>query len=697
MSKLPSEKASNRLQHEQSPYLLQHAHNPVDWFAWGEEAFEVARSQDKPIFLSIGYATCHWCHVMERESFEDAEVAQLMNEAFVCIKVDREERPDIDGIYMSVCQMMNGNGGWPLTVFLTPDKKPFFAATYIPKYTQTHRLGMLDLVPAVAESWHIERRKIVDTAQHLVGLLQENVTQSEGIQTALSQIDGAKALQQLAARFDKQHGGFGHAPKFPSPHNLMFLLREAHRNRDAATLQMVEITLQKMRLGGIFDQVGFGFHRYATDPSWFLPHFEKMLYDQALLMMAYTEAFQATKKPEYAQTVREIATYVLRDMTDPQGGFYSAEDADSEGEEGKFYTWTIDELTMGELTMDELLQIESADRKSLLTYFNATNEGNAYDEATHESTGVNILHLDEALPDGLKHAWESYRRALFERRKNRIHPLKDDKVLTDWNGLMIAALAKAGRALREPKYVEAARKAADFLLATMCDSQARLLHRWRQGHAGLQANLDDYAFLVWGLTELYQATFEARYLQKALELTEFQLVHFWDNEGGGFFFTPDDGEALIFREKPLYDGAAPSGNAVSLFNLTRLSRLASRPDFSAKAEAMRRTFAAEIRQHPSGYTFFLMAVEALEAEGQELVLAGDLQSDAMNEMRRLADEDFLPHLLVLHADPDMVNILPFLKDYKALEEKPTAYLCQNFSCDLPTNRIEELKNSLRKS
>jgi len=429
MSSQKETKYQNRLASEKSPYLLQHADNPVDWYPWNDEAFEKARQEDKPIFLSIGYSTCHWCHVMAHESFEDAQVAKLMNDTFVSIKVDREERPDIDGIYMTVCQMMTGSGGWPLTIIMTPEKKPFFAATYIPKETRFGLTGMLDLIPKIQDVWTNRKIEVIESSEKITSTIQQLSPGTPG-----EELNGhllSSAYEALSARFDPEYGGFGSAPKFPIPHNLLFLLRYWKTTHDKKALQMAEQTMQAMRRGGIYDHVGFGFHRYSTDREWLVPHFEKMLYDQAMLVMAYTETFQATGKPEYEQTAREIIAYVLRDMTVPEGAFYSAEDADSEGKEGKFYVWTEDEIR----------QVLGDRANPVIELFNITKEGNFEEESYRRKTGQNILHLKVSLPEESASQWETDRQKLFAYREERFHPHKDDKILTDWNGLMIAALA----------------------------------------------------------------------------------------------------------------------------------------------------------------------------------------------------------------------------------------------------------------
>ena len=566
----------NRLKNEKSPYLLQHADNPVDWYPWGEEAFEKAAREDKPILLSIGYSTCHWCHVMEHESFEDPEVAKLMNETFVSIKVDREERPDIDNVYMTVCQLLSKGGcGWPLNIIMTPDKKPFFAGTYIPKESRFGRIGMVELVPRIKEVWKDKREEVLKSADSIT----EAVKKATGLTEGSSGRDLTPAAltlgyNQLLGRFDETNGGFGTAPKFPTPHNLLFLLRYWKRTGDEQALSMVEATLGGMRKGGVYDHVGYGFHRYSTDPRWFLPHFEKMLYDQAMLALVFTEAYQATGKKEYEDTARQIFTYVMRDMTSPEGGFYSAEDADSEGEEGKFYVWTEDEIT-GVLGKD--------DAELIIKTYNVEESGNFSEEASGEKTGSNILYLKKPLPelarsfgmsaDEFEGRIDKSRKKLFDVREKRVHPHKDDKILTDWNGLMIAALSKGASVFSDPLYSDAAKRAADFVLGKMTDGKGRLLHRWRDGEAGIGGSIDDYSFFIWGLLELYESTFDIKYLKAALDLQTEMTGLFWDDKNGGFYFTSHDAEELITRHKEIYDGAIPSGNSVAMLNLLRIGRI----------------------------------------------------------------------------------------------------------------------------
>ncbi|MDQ6995303.1 MAG: thioredoxin domain-containing protein, partial [Mariprofundaceae bacterium] len=612
---MTSHQYTNALIHEASPYLQQHAHNPVNWYPWGEEAFAKAKRENKPIFLSIGYATCHWCHVMEHESFEDEDVAALMNETFVSIKVDREERPDIDQVYMQVAQMMNGSGGWPLTILMTADKKPFYAGTYIPKNSHGGRIGMMILVPKVHELWLNNREKLEESASQISKTLKKQ-GEMAALQGELKGKTWVKAaVTSMNQSFDEQYAGFGGAPKFPSPHKLLFLLREATRSHDSVSLHRVEATLDAMRAGGIFDQIGFGFHRYSTDAAWLLPHFEKMLYDQAMLMLAYTEAYQATGHERHAKVVREIADYVLRDMTDNTGGFYSAEDADSEGVEGKFYLWNNVELEpiLGKIDASIAQQM-----------FQIRDEGNFHDEATGQRTGENIPHLAAWNEDTLSPQMEGIRQRLLDARSTRIRPFLDDKILTDWNGLMMAAFAKAGRVLHDDSYIQAAQKNADFLLNTM-QTKHGLWHRYRHGDAAIEAHLDDYAFLTWGLIELYEANFDARYLQSAMHFNQSMLEKF-QGTSGALFLTANDAETLLVRPLDAWDGALPSGNAVAAHNLIRLSRMSSDMTLDDAAEKIFRHFSPLLQQAPVGFTHMLSAWSMSEQESIEIVLAGDRHS-----------------------------------------------------------------------
>jgi len=696
IARLPADGGAkyNRLIFQKSPYLLQHAKNPVDWYAWGPEAFEKARKEDKPIFLSIGYATCHWCHVMEHESFEDSTVAQLLNKAFVCIKVDREERPDIDQIYMQVCQAMTGGGGWPLTIIMTPDKKPFYAGTYFPRETRFQRIGMLDLIPRIEQIWRERRADIEKNADQMVAFLQQDDGAGGG--DPLTDQVLTTAFRQLQDRFDPTYGGFGQAPKFPSPHNLIFLLRYWHKTQDAQALVMVETTLQHMRNGGLFDHVGFGFHRYSTDQKWFLPHFEKMLYDQAMLALVYTETYQATGKQEYADTAREIFTYVLRDMTDSEGGFYSAEDADSEGEEGLFYLWTQSEI------LQALGEEEGAFVNRL---FNTTTDGNFLDEATRQKTGRNHLHRTKdwadlarslSMPeDQLKQRWEHARQKLFALREKRVHPLKDDKILTDWNGLMIAALAKAATALSEPVYAEAAGKAADFIWNTVRDDRGKLLKRYRQGEAGLPANANDYAFMIWGLLNLYESTFDIRWLERAIALNDVLLADFWDPKSGGLFFATNSLGDLLVRNKEIYDGAIPSANSVAAMNLLRISRMTGNTGLEEKAMTIGRTFSRKITEVPIGSTQLMSALVFAFGPTYEVVVAGDLSADDTREMLKALHTTYFPNKVMLfrpgaEKKPPISRLAAFTEFQRAVDGKATAFVCKNFACNAPTTNVREM-------
>ncbi|GJM16094.1 MAG: thioredoxin domain-containing protein [Thermodesulfobacteriota bacterium] len=690
-------KHSNRLKNEKSPYLLQHADNPVDWYPWGEEAFEKARRENKPILLSIGYSTCHWCHVMEHESFEDEEVAKLMNDTFVSIKVDREERPDIDNIYMTVCQMMSKGGcGWPLNIIMTPDKKPFFAATYIPKESRYGRLGMIEFIPKVKEAWEKDNENILNSAQAVTEAVRKATDVSQNTQAIdLSTKTLDTAYNQLLRNFDEENGGFGKSPKFPTPHNHLFLLRYWKRTGDKQALGMVEKTLQEMRLGGMYDHVGFGFHRYSTDPNWLLPHFEKMLYDQAMLAMAYTEAYQATGKKEYEKTAREILTYVLRDMTSPEGGFYSAEDADSEGEEGKFYVWTEGELkeTLGD-----------KDAELIITNFNTSKSGNFTEEAGGHQTGANIMHLKKPLSEiapsyeiseeEFAGKIEKTRVTLFNEREKRIHPYKDDKILTDWNGLMIAAFSMAGRTFNEPEYTNAASKAANFLLKDLRDSNGKLLHRFRNGDAGITANIDDYAFLIWGLLELYESTFDVAYLKAALALQDDLDKGFWDNKYGGYYFTSNDAEELISRQKEIYDGAIPSGNSVAGLNLLKLSRITGNVEYEKKADQLGKAFSETISSGPMAYTLFMMGLDFGLGPSYEVVIVGDPESEDTQSMIEAIRKSYSPSKVVLlrgkEENAEIIEFADFTKGQSSIDGKATAYVCLNHVCNLPTTDVSKM-------
>ena len=670
----------NHLANEQSPYLLQHADNPVNWYPWGKEAFKKARELDRPIFLSIGYSTCHWCHVMEHESFEDDSVAKLLNDSFISIKVDREELPEIDHVYMSVCQAMTGGGGWPLTIVMTPAKEPFFSGTYFPKDKRGGRSGLFQILPMIADAWNSKREDIMTSVGQVKNYLDRLNSKPAGNNFSTELIN--RAYDQFRNGFDEEYGGFFRAPKFPSPHNLIFLMRYHHSFDNKIALDMATKTLKQMRLGGIYDHIGFGFHRYSTDRHWLVPHFEKMLYDQAMIAMAYTEAYHITGEDIFAQTAREIFTYVLRDMTASEGGFFSAEDADSEGEEGKFYVWTEQEIkeVLGEDYGKEFNDI-----------FSITTPGNYRDESSGKETRLNIPHLKNYNTNG-SNEFESAREKLFNIREKRIHPLKDDKILTDWNGLMIAALAKAAIVLDEPVYLDAAEKAAEFVLHSISKGE-RLLKRYRNGVAALDAHLDDYAFMAWGLLELYEATFSTKYLSQALDLMNIMVEDFWDDKNGGFFLGSDQSEKLIVRSKTAYDGAIPSGNSVAVMNMVKLTRITGNTNWAELAEKTIRAFSEDVNRAPTGYTLMLTGFMFDTQNSKEIVIVGDSRNRNTTKFLHTIRASYAPHKVLLFKDTSVSdNRLEQLANWTSTQNsingKPTAYVCKNFACNQPTSDIQ---------
>ncbi|NIP30803.1 MAG: DUF255 domain-containing protein [Candidatus Dadabacteria bacterium] len=684
---------SNRLQYEKSPYLLQHADNPVDWYPWGEEAFELAKKLDKPILLSIGYSTCHWCHVMEHESFEDNEVAKLMNDTFVSIKVDREERPDIDNVYMTVCHILSkGSCGWPLNIIMTPEKKPFFAATYIPKKSRYGRMGMIELIPKVKDIWNTQRKDILESAENITLALRQSTDSSKVKETMdINSETLTLAYNQLLSSFDRESGGFGRSPKFPTPHKLLFLLRSYNRTGNKMALTIVEKTLKAMGNGGIYDHMGFGFHRYSTDSEWLLPHFEKMLYDQALLSMVYTEAYQLTKDTYYKLRAEQIFEYILRDMTSSKRGFYSAEDADSEGIEGKFYIWTTKEIK-------EILGDKDADL--FIKVYNLSENGNFEDEASGEKTNNNILHLTKSLDEWskelnidkkeLEKKLNESRTKLFKEREKRVHPYKDDKILTDWNGLMIAAFSKAAIVFNNELYEKAALNSIEFINQNLYTG-SRLLHRYRNGEAGIAANVDDYAFFIWGLLEFYEVSFDQKYLEQAIKLNKDMFEHFWDEKNKGFYFTADDSEQLITRQKEIYDGAVPSANSVALLNILRIARITSNNDLEEKAADLIRAFSSTIASSPVSYSMFMNSFDFVIGPSWEIVIVGDKNSNDTIDMINSLRSKYIPNKVVLLKDNDSIsNVAPFTKAQKQLNGKATAYVCLNYQCKLPTNDSDQM-------
>jgi len=673
---------TNRLIHEKSPYLLQHAHNPVDWYAWGPAAFDKARAEDKPIFLSIGYSTCHWCHVMERESFENEEIAALVNRFFVPIKVDREERPDLDRIYMTFVQATTGSGGWPMSVWLTPELKPFFGGTYYPPDNRYGRPGFAYIVQQIGNAWQNERQRIVESSDSVLNQLRAH-TEIEAGAVVLSDAVLESGFYVFRRTFDPEFGGFGGAPKFPRPVVYNFLLRYYHRSKNQEALDMVLATLRSMANGGVHDHVGGGFHRYSVDARWFVPHFEKMLYDQAQLAASYIEAFQITGDAFFASVARDILDYVLRDMTHPEGGFYSAEDADSvidparpdEKGEGAFYLWTKDEI--GRVLGPD-------DAPAFCRQYGVEESGNVKEDPHGEFTGKNILFGQGDRPEGC------LQKLLAERAK-RIRPHLDDKVITAWNGLMISAFAKAAGALGEARYLEAAGRAADFILRRMYDAQnGALLRRFREDEAAIPAFLDDYAFFVQALLDLYEADFDVARIDLAVRLTARQRELFEDTAEGGFFSTAAGERDLVMRMKDDYDGAEPSGNSVAALNLLRLSWITDRADFRDSAEKTFRAFAAQMADNGAAVPEMLAAYQYSRADIQQIVLAP--ASGAFVEAIR---RRFLPHSVVLAADNALARYLPVIGGMREVDGKPTAYVCRNYACQLPTTEAGRLAELLQ--
>jgi uncharacterized protein YyaL (SSP411 family) len=680
MSHDPS-RPTNRLAGETSPYLLQHRHNPVDWHPWGEEAFEKARAEGKPIFLSVGYSACHWCHVMERESFEDESIARLMNEHFVNVKVDREERPDVDQIYMAAVQALSGHGGWPMSVFLTPDGRPFWGGTYFPPRDARGMPGFARVLTSIHEAWTNRRDSILNSAGELTRHLDSagRIPGSEGGLTA-DLLDNA--ARHLARAFEPRHGGFGSAPKFPHPMDLRVLLREHARTGDAHALFMARHTLGKMARGGIYDHLGGGFARYSTDDEWLVPHFEKMLYDNALLASTFIEAYQLTGDPESARVAREIFDYVLGRMTDPDGAFYATEDADSEGEEGKYYVWTLDEVR----------QVLGPDRlDTFARVFDVTEGGNW--------EGKTILNMPRPLDevaaglgrevDDLRRQLDEDRAKLLEVRGRRVPPGKDTKILTSWNGLMIAALADGGHALGDGRYLEAAEEAAGFILDRMRAEDGRLLHSFKDGRARFNAYLDDYANLIDGLTRLYEATGRPRWIASAMELVDVMVAQFLDAEGGGFFYTGVDHETLITRAKDAYDNATPSGNAMAATALARLAALTGRSDLDELARRTVQSVRLVLEKAPTAAGQSLIALDFLVGRTREVaVVGGEDRAELVAVLRRIRSR-FLPHAVVAPSPPEAgelgeaIRLVPLLADRPSRDGRATIYVCEGFSCRAP--------------
>jgi len=665
---------SNRLASEQSPYLLQHKDNPIQWWPWGDEALKEAKTSDRPIFLSIGYATCHWCHVMEKESFEDPEVARLMNETFINIKVDREERPDIDAIYMSACQMATGRGGWPLTIIMTPAMRPFFAGTYIPKTQRYGQDGLLQMIPRIAQAWMKDRSYVNKNADKFT----EALRRSSSIDFSgdnLSEEALRKGFHQCEQQYDQVYGGFGSAPKFPNPEQLRFLLRHWYRTGNRQALDMVENTLQKMRRGGMYDQIDGGFHRYSTDDQWRVPHFEKMLYDQALLILIYLEAFQVTGQQEYLGTVHATVEYVQRELHTSEGAYCTGEDADSEGVEGKYYVWDLEEVNR---------VLPSQEASLAVDLFNLHGKGNYLDEATRQRTGKNILYLseDSTLIEGDLLGRISSR--LLEHRGHRIRPLLDDKVLTDWNGLMITALARAGMALEVQRWIDHAETCMQFIEAHLMPQPGKLLHRWRNGKAGISGMLDDYAFIIEGCLTLYEATYQEHYCTLAQQLTATVLSDFLSDEGD-FFMIAQGGESLLLRPKQQFDSAIPSGNAIMMMNLLRLARITGDPDLEGAGHRALNVYARGLLNYPLGFCSMLSALDYALGPSHEMIITGSRDDRETQQALSTLKKKYFPNAMIL-SRPEFGATASF-----------AIHKCSGKTCELPTMNLQLVVHQLTQS
>ena len=681
-------KHTNRLINETSPYLLQHAHNPVDWHPWGNEALQKAMQEDKPILLSIGYSACHWCHVMEHESFENEEIARLMNEHFVNIKVDREERPDLDQIYMNAVQMMTHHGGWPMTVFLTPECVPFYGGTYFPPEDRHNMPGFPRVLISMATAY---RERPDDVAQTTASVLAElgrlNVTREANELLSNDLLNAA--FRGIIRNYDSINGGFGGAPKFPPAMTLEFLLRTYHRTGDREALEIIAQTCDKMANGGIYDQLGGGFHRYSTDAKWLVPHFEKMLYDNALLSRLYLHYFQLTKDESARRVAEGILDYVVREMTDPAGGFYSTQDADSEGVEGKFFVWTPGELK-------EVLGKQDAEIFS--AYYDVTESGNF--------EGKNILNVRQSeaeiaaeqnvAPESIRESLERSRRRLYDVRESRVKPGRDEKILTAWNGMMLASFAEGGAILDRDDYRQIARNNANFLLRNL-RRDALLLRTYKDGKAKLNGYLEDYAFLSEGLLTLFETTGELEWFEAAVELTDKMIDEFWDHQEGGFFFTGKSHEALIVRSKDYFDNATPSGNSVAAELLLRLTTLTENDDYKRRALTILRLVADPLRRYPTAFGRALCALDYYLGTPKEIAVIGDVGSEATRPLLNEVWKVYLPNKVVATASPDNDNalrLIPLLRDRGLVNDQPTAYVCENYTCQSPVTDPEKLASEL---
>ena len=691
----------NRLINEKSPYLLQHAFNPVNWFPWGDEAFEKAKEEDKFIFLSIGYSTCYWCHVMEREIFEVPEIAEIMNKLFISVKVDREERPDVDRIYMQALQMMTGSGGWPMSIFMTNDLKPFWGGTYIPPETNYGRPGFVDLIKQIDKLWRTKRDEINESAENLYSVLSEH--QASGVSPTQPDVEFLNAGYKIFAQmYDEKHGGFGNAPKFPRVSTFNFLLRYANRTGNDKAKEMVLQTLRKMAAGGIFDHIGGGFHRYSTDARWHVPHFEKMLYDQGQLVSIYLDAFQLTGDEYYSDNVKDVLNYVSRNLTDDNGGFYSAEDAESATSadnldikaEGAFYIWSKSELM--ELLGEDIGNI-------FVYYYGVESSGNVLEDPHNYFPEKNVLYLAHTLKETAEKfdiplnetdkLLNEARTVVYEHREKRINPHLDDKILVSWNGYMISAYSRAYQILHDDDYLRSAEKAALFIKTNLYSAKDKiLLRRFRDGEAGITANLSDYALLVGGMIDLYEASFNADWIEWADELNDLMIERFYDDKSGVFYDTPESSENLIVRMRDDYDGAEPTGNSIAVMNLLRLSQILNKGELREMADKILSYYSGILKKSPHALPQMLAAVDFSLTKPKQIIIAGDLKSDDTKMMLKTLYEFYIPNKVVIHADSEnesnyVTKNLEIVKYMTMIKGKATAYVCENYACKLPTNDL----------
>ena len=684
-----SPKHTNRLIHETSPYLLQHAHNPVDWYPWGEEALELAKREQKPILLSIGYSACHWCHVMERESFENEEIAAVMNELFINIKVDREERPDLDEIYMNAVQVMTRHGGWPMTVFLTPDLKPFYGGTYYPPEDRYGRPGFPKVMSAVAEAFNEKNAQVLEQADQITTQLNQMSNLVALHEQELTEELMTKAFQHYRSQFDAQYGGFGNAPKFPPSMGLPFLLRYWHHSGNAYALEMAELTLQKMARGGMYDQLGGGFHRYSTDERWLVPHFEKMLYDNAQLVVAYFEAFQATQNTFYRDIATETLDYVLREMYDVEnGGFYSTQDADSEGVEGKFFVWEPFEV-------EDIIGEENAE--IFCEYYDITPHGNFEGEnILHVQTPPDIFARKVGMDQGeLESLLADGRQKLFAEREKRIKPGLDDKILTSWNGIMIRGMAMGYQLTGKPEYLTACEKSAEFVLTALSQDDGLLLRTYRAGKSHLNAYLEDYSYFIAGLIALYEASFDPKWLSEAERLAHIMIDQFRDESGEGFFFTGKAHESLIVQSKSAYDGATPAGASMAIHSLLRLAKHLDKPEFHNKAVETLKLYFHQMDVMPSGSGQLLCELAFLLSTPKEIAIIGEKGDAKTDAMLAALHGMYLPNKIVALNEPTEETTLPLLANKPQIDNSATVYVCENYVCQAPTNQVDAFVEMLK--